>query len=89
MMITTPARAIKQECHWCLGEVRGRVCHSKICKLNDNTLPNLEKIRLYCLDCVETKQEGKDCTEKLLSEPSPCYLHPYRFGRNPKRFRDV
>lgn len=85
MMITSPSKAIKQECRWCLGEVRGRVCNSKICKLNDKTLPNLKKIRLHCLDCVETIQEVKDCTGKLLFEPRLCYLHPYRFGHNPKR----
>ncbi|GIL20818.1 MAG: hypothetical protein BroJett041_19320 [Candidatus Jettenia caeni] len=30
------------------------------------------------------QQEVKNCTGKLLFEDSPCYLHPYRLGRNPK-----
>lgn len=36
------------------------------------------------MDCVETRQGVKDCTGKLLYEQRLCYLHPYRFGANPK-----
>lgn len=84
-MITSPSKAIKQECYWCLGEVRGRTCQSKICKLNDKSLSKLKRIKAHCMDCVETKQEVKDCTGRLLHETRLYYLHPYRFGTNPKR----
>jgi hypothetical protein len=84
----TPARAIKLECKWCRGFEgirKAATCDSDICKLNDKALSPLKRIKLHCLDCVETRQEVKNCTGKLLSEERLCYLHPYRFGHNPKR----
>ena len=92
-MNITPAKAIKLECKWCMGGTRGMNCDSEICKLNtfdklsagNRTLSHLKRIKLHCLDCVETRQEVKDCTGKLLSEDRPCFLHLYRFGHNPKR----
>ena len=81
----TPSKAIKLECKWCMGNVRSFKCDSQICKLNNRTLSHLKRIKLHCLDCVETRQEVKDCTGKLLSEDRPCFLHLYRFGHNPKR----
>lgn len=84
----TPARAIKLECKWCSGlaGVRKAVtCDSDICKLNNKSLSPLKRIKAHCLDCVETRQEVKSCTGKLLSEDSLCYLHPYRFGHNPRQ----
>ena len=84
-MNITPAKAIKLECKWCMGGTRGMNCDSEICKLNNRTLSHLKRIKLHCLDCVETRQEVKDCTGKLLFEDRLCYLHPYRLGHNPKR----
>ena len=84
----TPARAIKLECKWCSGYegIRKAVtCDSDICKLNNKSLSPLKRIKAHCLDCVETRQEVKNCIGKLLSEDRLCYLHPYRFGKNPKR----
>ena len=84
-MNITPSRAIKLECKWCMGGTRGMKCDSEICKLNNKSLTPLKRIKLHCLDCIETRQEVKDCTGKLLSENRLCYLHPYRMGTNPKR----
>ena len=84
-MNITPSKAIKLECKWCMGGTRGMNCDSEICKLNNKSLLPLKRIKSHCLDCVETRQEVKDCTGKLLSENRLCYLHPYRMGTNPKR----
>lgn len=89
----TPSKAIRLECKWCTGSIRGISCYSKICKLNNKSFSSaslstgspLRRIKLHCLDCVETRQEVKDCTGKLLSEDRLCNLHQYRFGHNPKR----
>ena len=81
----TPSKAIKLECKSCMGGAKSFKCKSEICKLNDKSLSHLKRIKAHCLDCVETRQEVKDCTGKLLSEDRPCFLHLYRFGHNPKR----
>jgi hypothetical protein len=81
----TPGKAIKLECKWCKGGARGMNCYSEVCKLNNKSLSPLKRIKAHCFDCVETRQEVKDCSGKLLSENRLCYLHPYRFGHNPKR----
>lgn len=81
----TPAKAIKLECRSCRGGAKSFKCDSQICKLNNRILSHLKRIKLHCLDCVETRQEVKDCSGKLLSENRLCYLHPYRLGHNPKR----
>lgn len=84
----TPARAIKLECKWCSGLAGVRkavICDSDICKLNNKSLSPLKRIKAHCLDCGGSRQGVKSCTGKLLSEDRLCYLHPYRFGHNPKR----
>ena len=90
----TPSKAIRLECKWCTGSIRGISCYSKICKLNNKSsvqgiqgqaLSPLRRIKLHCMDCVETRQEVRDCTGKLLSEDRLCNLHQYRFGHNPKQ----
>ncbi len=81
----TPGKAIKLECKWCRGSVRSFKCDSKICKLNDESLSSLKRIKHHCLDCVESRQEVKECAGKLLHENRLCFLHPYRMGTNPKR----
>lgn len=80
----TPARAIKFECKWCSG-VKAVDCISKVCKLKDVTLSPLKRIKAHCLDCLETRQEVKECTGKLLFEDRLCYLHSYRLGHNPRQ----
>lgn len=80
----TPARSIRLECRWC-SNCKSVDCISKVCKLKDVSLSHLKRIRAHCLDCVETRQEVKECTGKLLYEDRLCYLHPYRFGKNPNR----
>ncbi len=85
----TPAKAIKLECKWCGGSVRSFKCDSDICKLNDKSLTPLKRIKAHCLDCVETRQEVKVCSGKLLFENRLCYLHSYRFGKNPETNRDT
>lgn len=84
-MSITPSKAIKLECKWCMGGIKSVSCGSEICKLNDTSLLSLKRIKAHCLDCVETRQEVRDCTGKLLSENRLCYLHQYRDGHNPKR----
>lgn len=79
----TPARAIRLECRWC-SNCKTIDCISKVCKLKDVSLSPLKRIRAHCLDCVETRQEVKECTGKLLFEDRLCYLHLYRFGKNPR-----
>lgn len=80
----TPAKAIKSECKRCLGGIRGIKCDSEVCKLNNKSLSPLKRIKAHCLDCVETRQEVKNCTGKLLFEDRLCFLHPYRLGKNPR-----
>lgn len=87
--MTTPSKAIKLECRWCNGGVRGSKCDSKMCKLKDNSLSKAKRIKAHCLDCVETLQEVRNCTGKLLSEDRLCYLHPYRFGYNQKKRKQI
>ena len=84
-MNITPSKAIKLECKSCLCGVKSVRCGSQICKLNNKSLSPLKRIKAHCLDCVETRQEVKNCTGKLLFEDRLCYLHPYRLGHNPKR----
>lgn len=84
----TPAKAIGLECKWCSGIEGKRLiakCNSEICKLNNKSLSPLKRIKAHCLDCVETRQEVKNCTGKLLFEDRLCYLHPYRLGKNPRK----
>jgi len=81
----TPRKTIRLECKWCMGMAKSFKCDSKLCKLNDKSLSPLRRIKAHCLDCIETRQELKDCTGKLLPESRLCNLHPYRFGHNPKR----
>ncbi|OHB35069.1 MAG: hypothetical protein A2Y08_02740 [Planctomycetes bacterium GWA2_40_7] len=83
-MNITPSKAIKLECKGCMGSMKSFKCDSQICKLNNKSLSPLKRIKAHCLDCVETRQEVKDCTGKLLFEDRVCYLHPYRLGKNPK-----
>ncbi len=79
-----PAKSIRLECRWC-SNCKPVDCISKVCRLKDVSLSPLKRIRAHCLDCVETRQEVKECTGKLLFEDRLCYLHSYRFGTNPKR----
>lgn len=81
----TPTKAIRLECKWCMGMAKAAKCESEVCKLKDKSLSSLKRIKLHCLDCVGTKKEVKECTGKLLSEDRLCYLHPYRFGHNPRQ----
>ncbi len=80
----TPAKAIKEECKFCMGDVK-KQCESTVCKLNDKSLSRLKRIKLHCIDCVGKKSEVNNCTGKLLNENRICYLHQYRDGHNPKR----
>ena len=82
-MNMTPSKAIKLECKWC--GVKNVGCGSEICKLNNTSLSSLKRIKVHCLDCVETRQEVKGCPGQLLHEDRLCFLHQYRFGHNPKR----
>lgn len=78
----TPGQAIRLECQWCIG--KRHKCYSLICELSNRAMSMLNRIKAHCLDCVETRQNVKDCTGKLLFEDKICNLHPYRMGKNPK-----
>lgn len=80
----TPARSIGLECRWC-SNCKTVDCISKVCKLKDVSLSPPKRIKAHCLDCVETRQEVKECTGKLLFEDRLYYLHSYRMGTNLKR----
>lgn len=80
----TPAKAIKLECRYCMGNLR-KPCESKICPLNNKSLSRLKRIKAHCLGCVEKQSEVRTCSGKLLHEERLCYLHEYRRGHNPKR----
>jgi hypothetical protein len=48
-------------------------------------LSPLKAIRKHCLECVGgSPDQVRDCQGDSMYG-SPCALHPYRFGRNPKR----
>lgn len=81
----SPAQSIKAECKWCMGGTRGMKCDSEVCKLNNKSLSHLKRIKAHCLDCVETREDVKKCTGKLLFEDRLCYLHPYRFGKSGRK----
>jgi hypothetical protein len=85
----SPAKAIRLECKSCYGLEDRRVkvnCISKICKLKDKSIISpLRRIKAHCMDCVETRDEVKKCTGKLLFEDRLCYLHPYRLGKSGRK----
>ncbi|GEM_PF-7003606 len=90
----TPSKAIGLECKWCMGTAKSFRCDSKLCKLTGKfpvqgiggrALSPLMRIKLHCLDCVETRPEVRACTGKLLHDSRHCHLQPYRLGHNPKR----
>lgn len=82
----SPADVIKLECKRCYGleDIRKNPnCISKICKIKDKTIISpLRRIKAHCLDCMETRDQVKNCTGKLLHEDRLCYLHPYRLGKS-------
>jgi hypothetical protein len=82
----SPSRAIKKECQWCLNN-RFPDCGSRVCILKNDELTPLRKIRKHCLDCAgDSFAEVKACDGKVLyPEPHTCYLHEFRFGKNPRR----
>lgn len=48
--------------------------------MEENRITPLKAIRLKCLDCsCGSPKEVKQCTAE------GCPLHPFRFGRNPRR----
>ena len=91
----TPLEAIRKICVACVGspyEVKDcggdacldsqgdeqGVCHFFPFRLGRGR-PSVKLIRKFCLECM-------DGSMKLVAEcQSDCPLHPYRFGKNPKR----
>ena len=91
----TPLESIRKICVACVGSVyEVKDCGGDNClgaQGDDNTVchffpyrlgkgrPSVKRIRKFCLEC----QGG---SSKLVAEcKSDCPLHPYRFGKNPKR----
>lgn len=83
-----PKRAIRVECCLCQNSPVFHGCTSEACKLNDQSMSNLKKIKAHCITCVpEQSIHGvKKCDGKVSSPyPHLCNLHQYRLGHNPAR----
>jgi len=83
---TTPKEAILIQCRDCMNTTAFRGCDSVICKLNDDKLSNLKRIKAHCMTCIGAPNAYavRQCDGKLMSGDI-CSLHPYRLGHNPKR----
>ena len=91
-----PAQAIKRECRFCIGAAQAN-CTTTICKLHPDVFKcrsSVKRIKAHCQNCVVRDLSGsvhqavRDCTGELLRNNGNgkiCWLHPYRFGRNPSR----
>jgi len=91
----TPLQAIRKVCVACVGSPYGAndcggdeclggqddengVCYFFSFRLGRGR-PSVKTIRKFCLECMGG-------SSKLVAEcKSDCPLHPYRFGKNPKR----
>jgi hypothetical protein len=91
----TPLRAIRKICVDCVGsayDVAGcgggkcldgqgdetGKCYFYLYRMGKGR-PSVKLIRKFCLECMgDSRQLVRECE-------SDCALHPYRFGRNPKR----
>jgi hypothetical protein len=92
----TASQAIRRECRRC-GGVTPEQCWTRICKLSPNVYEcrsKVKRIRAHCLDCAaldigETPFQAVKSCNGLLLRGNPggnvCFLHPYRFGKNPNR----
>lgn len=81
-------QSIKNYCRWCSGDQTKEVslCPVSTCALHPfrnggkpQNLKRLKAISLRCLDCRETKQEARQCSD------ATCPLFYYRTGKNPAR----
>jgi len=91
----TPLRAIRKVCVACVGspyEVKdcgGDAClgvqgdEKGICYFYPYRMgrgrPSVKLIRKFCLECMGSS------SKRVAECKSDCPLHPYRFGKNPKR----
>lgn len=87
----TAAQAILKECRTCNGGPQS-TCISRICNLHPDVWEGkhskVRQIRAHCLECAGSVPQVKTCSGKLLfhgDNGNICYLHPFRFGKNPAR----
>lgn len=80
----TPKKAVEVECRYCKNGQRFN-CESTVCKLNDNSLSTLKRIKAHCLDCTGSRADVVSCSGDILnpSPPHKCTLWEYRLGTNP------
>ena len=103
--MVTASQAIARECNWCMGhnwrDCDSRVCklNDEVSELRSR----VKRIGAHCLDCAGTPAEVKKClgdvarengnpsrrTDRVGTEHGMCWLHPFRFGRNPGRPKRV
>jgi len=91
----TPLQSIRKVCVACVGspydvaDCGGNKClggqgdENGVCYLFHFRLgkgrPSVKTIRKFCLECMGA------CSKLVAECGSDCPLHPYRFGKNPKR----
>lgn len=86
LKLITPKKAILLQCRYCLNTTVFRGCDSVTCKLNDDTLSNLKRIKAHCMDCLGAPNSFavRQCDGKFMSGDI-CSVHPFRLGHNPNR----
>jgi hypothetical protein len=90
----SPSRTIRAHCHYCVqsrsdSEVENCTGHivfatGKPCPFYEyrtgNKRTSVKVMRQFCLDCMGGSKEAvKECST------SDCFIHPFRFGKNPAR----
>jgi hypothetical protein len=85
------AQAITRECRFCTNKAQSE-CITKRCNLHPGVWSGkrskVRQIRAHCLECAGTPQAVAGCSGNLLRDNGnggKCWLHPYRFGKNPAR----
>jgi len=82
----TPKEAILIQCRYCMNTTAFRGCDSVACKLNNNTLSSIKRIKAHCMTCIDAPNAFavRQCDGKLMTG-NICSLHPFRLGHNPNR----
>ena len=87
-------KAIRNECKFCQPRLQmtPEKCYSQVCQLSasvwDGPKSRVKQIRAHCLECAGSVQAVEECKGNILRDNGNggiCWLHPYRFGKNPAR----
>lgn len=87
-------KAIRKECKFCIPgkDMTPEKCSSEVCQLCggvwEGPKSRVKQIRAFCLDCAGSVKDVEECKGLLLRDNGNggiCWLHPYRFGKNPAR----